>query len=334
MDVDLFVEKHRDEWDRLRVLTRRSGRLSGAEADELITLYQRAATHLSIVRSAAPDPVLVDRLTMLVSQARAATTGTSAPGWRDAGMFFAQRFPAAVYRARHWWVPTAALFLLVSGVIAAWVANSPAVQSAIATPDSIAELTRPGGDFETYYSSEPAASFAAQVWTNNAYIAAASLVVGLLILPVVFILFVNAMNVGVAAGLMADAGRLDVFFGLITPHGLLELTAVFVAAGAGMRLGWTLIDPGPRPRARALAEEGRTVAGMALGLAVVLLISGVIEAFVTPSGMSTAARVGIGVAAELVFLVYVFVYGRRAALAGETGDIDARSAGDVAPVAA
>lgn len=334
MDVDVFTEEHQAEWDRLRALTRRSGRLSGAEADELIHLYQRAATHLSMVRSAAPDPVLTDRLTMLVSQARAATTGTPAGSWRDIGVFFAQRFPAAVYRAAPWWIPTAVLFLLVSGLIAAWVAGNPAVQSAISAPEEIAELTRPGGDFEAYYSSEPAASFAAQVWTNNAYIAAASLVVGILLLPVVFILLINAANVGVAAGLMASAGRLDVFFGLITPHGLLELTAVFVAAGAGLRLGWTLIDPGPRPRTHALAQEGRTVAGLAIGLAVVLLISGIIEAFVTPSPMNTAARVGIGVAAEAAFLAYVFVLGRRAAHAGVTGDISARSAGDALRVSA
>jgi uncharacterized membrane protein SpoIIM required for sporulation len=126
---------------------------------------------------------------------------------------------------------------------------------------------------------------------------------------------------------------LDVFFGLITPHGLLELTAVFVAAGTGLRLGWTVVDPGPRPRGEALAEQGRAAVGMALGLAGVLLVSGVIEAFVTPSGLPTWARVAIGVVAEVAFLAYVWTYGRRAALAGETGDVGAAERGDVLPVA-
>ncbi|GGC57348.1 stage II sporulation protein M [Hoyosella rhizosphaerae] len=334
MDIDLFVAQHERDWQRLRQLTRRAGKLSGAEADELVELYQRTATHLSVVRSSAPDPTVVDRLTMLVAQARAATAGTSAPGWRVVTDFFVETFPAAVYRSRNWWIPVSVLFLLFSGIVAAWVAQNPTVQSALATPEAIEELTRPGGDFETYYSSEPAASFAAQVWTNNAYIAAASLVVGVLILPVVYILIINALNVGVSAGLMADAGRLDIFFGLITPHGLLELTAVFIAAGAGMRLGWSLIDPGPRSRTKALEQEGRTVAGMALGLALVLFISGIIEGFVTPSGFGTAVRVGIGVAAEVAFLAYVFVLGRRAVALGNLGDIDAALAGDAAPTAA
>jgi uncharacterized membrane protein SpoIIM required for sporulation len=334
VDVDVFVAAHRAEWDRLQELVRRSGRLSGAEADELVLLYQRVATHLSVLRSAAPDPALLTRLSTLVARARSAVTGTHSPAWREVALFFARRFPAAVYRSRYWWVSASMAFLVVGGLMAAWVATTPRVRDAIAAPEQIRQLTAPGGDFETYYSSEPAASFAAQVWTNNAWVAAGCLLLGVLLgVPVLVILWMNATNVGLSAGLMADAGRLDVFFGLITPHGLLELTAVFVAAGAGLRLGWTVIDPGRRTRAAALAEEGRAVVAMALGLTCVLLVSGVIEAFVTPSGLSTWARIGIGVLAEALFLTYVFVLGRRAADAGETGDVDSRHAGDTLPTA-
>lgn len=333
MDIDVFVAAHDAEWARLAELVKRGGRLSGAEADELVVLYQRAATHLSIVRSIAPDPALIGRLSALVARARAAVTGTPSPTWREVGLFFARRLPAAMYRGWPWWVATAVVFLVASGVIAAWVATDPQVQATIAAPEEIRKLTAPGGEFESYYSSAPAASFAAQVWTNNAWIAAGALVLGVLFgVPVVLILAINAINLGVAAGLMVAVGRGDIFLGLIAPHGLLELTAVFVAAGTGLRLGWIVIDPGGRTRADALAREGRTVAGIALGLVCVLLISGVIEAFVTPSGLPTLARVGIGVLAEAAFLVYVFVLGRRAVGAGETGDVDARYAGDTVPM--
>ena len=64
----------------------------------------------------------------------------------------------------------------------------------------------------------------------------------------------------------------------------------------------------------------------------VLLISGVIEAFVTPSPLPTWARIAIGVLAEALFLGYVWRYGRRAALAGETGDLGVALRGDTAPV--
>ncbi|AXE26603.1 stage II sporulation protein M [Streptomyces globosus] len=335
MDLDVFVTAHRAEWDRLEQLLGRGRRLTGAEADELVALYQRASTHLSLIQSSTPDAVLTGRLTQLVARARATVTGTRRAGWRDAARFFTSAFPAAVYLSRRWWIPTAVLSTLLGVLIGWWVAMNPEVQASIAAPEELRAMTEPGGGYEAYYSSHPAASFAAQVWTNNAQAAAVCLVAGAFLgLPVLWILFLNMANLGVGLGLMASAGRLDVFLGLILPHGLLELTAVFVAAGTGLRLGWTVIDPGPRTRRAALAEQGRAALGMAVGLAAVLFVSGLIEGFVTPSGLPTWARIAIGVAAEAVFLAYVYVLGGRAARAGEVGDVEAADRTASLPTAA
>lgn len=335
MDLDVFVSAHRAEWDRLDALLGRRRRLTGAEADELVTLYQRAATHLSVIQSAAPDPQLTGRLSRLVARARSAVTGTRRASWRDVTHFLTHGFPAAVYRARHWWVPTALISTAVAALLAWWIGSHPEVQASIAAPAELREMTRPGGQYETYYSSNPATSFAAQVWTNNAWAAALCLILGVFLgLPVLWILFQNMLNLGVGFGLMSSAGRLDTFLGLVLPHGLLELTAVFVAAGTGLRLGWTVVDPGPRTRRTALAEEGRAALAMAIGLALVLFVSGAVEGFVTPSGLPTWARITIGVVAELVFLTYVYVLGGRAARAGENGDLEASGRSADVPVAA
>ncbi|MFI1313419.1 stage II sporulation protein M [Streptomyces albidoflavus] len=333
MDLDVFIAAHEAEWRRLETLLGRR-RLTGPEADELVSLYQRATTHLSLISSAAPDSQLSGRLTRLVARARSKVTATRRARARDLTGFLTHDFPAALYRTRTWWAPTAVASLLVAALIGWWIATHPEVQSAIAAPAELRELTRPGGDYEAYYSSHPATSFAAQVWTNNAQAAALCLVLGaFLCLPVVAVLLLNMVNIGVGIGLMASAGRLDTFLGLLVPHGLLELTAVFVAAGTGLRLGWTVIDPGPRLRRDALAQEGRAALGIALGLALVLLVSGAIEAFVTPSGLPTWARITIGAAAEAAFLAYVYAVGGRAARAGRTGDLSADEGGSGVPVA-
>ncbi|MER6311681.1 stage II sporulation protein M [Streptomyces sp. NPDC001657] len=335
MDLDVFVAAHRAEWDRLDALLHRKRRLTGTEADELVALYQRTTTHLSLLLSSAPDPALTTRLTSLVARARSTVTGARKASWRDTARFFTIAFPAAVYRLRHWWIPTAVLSTAVAALLGWWIAAHPEVQAAIGAPDDLRAMTRPGGEYETYYSSHPAASFAAQVWTNNAQAVAMCLVLGAFLgLPVLWILFQNMLNLGVGIGLMSSAGRLDTFLGLILPHGLLELTAVFIAAGIGLRLGWTLIDPGPRTRRTALAQEGRSALGVAIGLAAVLFVSGALEAFVTPSGLPTWARIGIGTATELAFLLYVQVLGGRAVRAGATGDVDPADRDATLPTAA
>lgn len=336
MDVDAYVAAHRGEWARLEELVRRAGRgrgggLDGAEVDELVSLYQRVATHLSVVRSATPDPALLGRLSTLVARARAAVTGSHSPAWRDLARFFAVTYPAALYRSWRWWASVGVAFVVVGLVVGVWVAGDAHVQATIAAPAQIRALVE--HDFEDYYSSDPAGSFAAKVATNNAWVAALALFLGVFLLPVVWVLWQNALNVGVAGGLMAANDRLGLFFGLILPHGLLELTCVFVAAGAGLRLGWSWIDPGPRTRATALREEGQAAGALALGLAATLFVSGVVEAFVTPSPLPTWARVGVGATVWVAFLAYVVVLGGRAARAGELGDVQGAGATDAAPTA-
>lgn len=330
MDVDAFVLAHSPTWDRLEQLVKRRRTLTGAEVDELVDLYQRVSTHLSLARSATGDPVLVGRLSGLVARARAAVTGAHAPLGREFVRFWTVSFPVVAYESRRWWLASALSFLAVAIVIGFWVAGSPDVRATLGTPAELEQLIN--HDFESYYSENPAGSFALRVWVNNAWVAAQCIGFAILLgLPIPWVLFQNAANVGVSGGLMFGAGKGDLLLGLLIPHGLLELTAVFLAAAVGMRLGWSVIAPGDRPRGQVLAERGRAVISVAGGLVVVLLVSGLIEALVTPSSLPTYARIGIGVTAEVVFLAYVVHFGRKAVRAGETGDID--DAPDVAPTA-
>jgi uncharacterized membrane protein SpoIIM required for sporulation len=330
VDVDAFVAAHQAEWDRLDRLVRRRRRLSGDEVDELVSTYQRATTHLSQLRSAGQDPALTARLSTQLARARSAISGAHAPAWRSVGAFAVVSFPAMVYRVRWWWLGTAVASLLLALVSGWWIARSPDVQASLLSKSAAADLVN--HQFRNYYSQYAATSFAFKVWTNNVWVAAEALIFGVLLgLPTLYVLLNNALNLGIDGGLMIGHGKTAEFFGLILPHGMLELSAVFLAAAAGLRLGWAIIDPGPRPRARALAEEGRATITIALGMIVVLLISGVIEAFVTPSPLPTWARILIGAVAEAAFLGYVLVLGRRAAAAGLSSDIE--EAPDFAPVA-
>ena len=320
MDLEVFTAEHGAGWARLDALARRRRKLSGAEIDEFVGLYQRTATQLSAVQASGLDPALAGRLSSLLARSRATVSGAPSGGWAAVGRFAAVSFPAAAYRARWWWFGCAAGSALVAVLIGLRVAGSRALQASLLPRSAAAKLVH--HQFRHYYSAHDAQSFAAQVWTNNAVVAAETITLGILLgIPVLLILFENALNVGIVGGLMAAYHRSGEFWTLILPHGMLELTAVFLAAGAGMRLGWTVIDPGPRPRVRALAEEGRSLITVAVGLVAVLLVSGMIEAFVTPSPLPAWARIGIGAIAEVAFLGYVLVPGRRAVAAGKTGDV-------------
>lgn len=328
MDVDAYRAVHEEDWRRLAVLVRRR-RLDGAEADELVRLYQGAATDLSLLRTRAPDPVLISELSVLLARARSRLGGSSDGSWRDVVHLFGRSIPAAFYRVRWWttWVTVA--FLAVAIVTGYWVATVPGAVEVMGTASQRQDYVE--NAFAEYY--DPGTDFAVTVWTNNAWIAAQMIGLGITGVWPVFVLASNAVSVGAAGGLMASAGELDVFLALILPHGLMELTAVFVAGGAGLRVFWTAVAPGERTRGRALAEEGRATIVVALGLVVVLGISGLVEGFVTGSELAWWLKIAIGAVVLAAFWTYTLVLGRRAVAEGETGDLRPEHAGDLAPMA-
>ncbi|THG31096.1 stage II sporulation protein M [Naasia lichenicola] len=319
MDLDAYTAAHREEWDRLAALARRRD-LHGAEADELIERYQAGATNLSAIKTTAGSTLIGDRLSVTLSRARLRFTGVGGNLLRTLPLFFAGQLPAALYRIRWITAAVAAVTVIVAFIWGFWIASDPRVLAALGQNTDLQAFVN--NDFTDYYSENPAASFAGQVWTNNAWIAAQCVAFGITGVWVPYVVLSNAQNVGTAGGVMFAYDKGDTFFQYILPHGLLELTAVFVAAAAGLRIFWAWIAPGGRTRGRALAEDARALFSVAIGLVIVLFVSGIIEGFVTPQPWPWQIKVAIGALALGAFLFYMIVIGGRAYRAGQTGDID------------
>ncbi|MBT0994635.1 stage II sporulation protein M [Cellulomonas sp. DKR-3] len=324
MDLDAYQAVHEPAWRRLDELAG-ARRRTGAESDELVRLYQATATDLSAIRSAAPDPEMITRLSQLVARGRAAIAGTHEPAWRDVTRFVVVTAPAALYRLR-WWTVAVMVAFVVTGVVAGvWVATNPDALAAMGTPAERDQYVEQA--FAEYY--DPGAGFAATVWTHNAFLTAICIGTGITGIGPLYFLYSNAVAVGNIGGMMAAHDALDVFLSLILPHGMLELTAVFVAGAAGLKVFWAWVAPGPRTRARALAEEARALFTAALALVGVLAVSGLVEGFVTGSTLLWWVKIAIGAAALAAFWVYTIVLGRRAVRSGETGDLEADRGGYV-----
>ena len=319
MDLDALAAARAEEWSRLEALGKRR-RLTGVEADELIERYQSAAADLSAIQSAAGQTAVGTRLSILIARARLRFAGTSTGALAGVPAFFALQLPAALYRVRWLTVACAAAFVLVTGLYWLWAANSPALMAVLSDEIDVDQLVN--HDFVDYYSNYSGQAFTTLVWTNNAWVAAQCIAFGILGFFGPYMIIQNAMNVGIQGALMAQYGRLDVFFEYLSPHGQLELTCVFVACAAGLRIFWAWVAPGPRTRLQALGEEGRAMITIVVGLAIALLVSGLIEGWVTRQDWPWPIKTGIGTLALAAFLVVQWVVGRRAHRLGQTGDLD------------
>ncbi|TBN58468.1 stage II sporulation protein M [Glaciihabitans arcticus] len=324
MDLDAYSTAHSDEWQRLAELGKKRT-VSGTEADELIERYQSGASNLSAIKTTTAGSIEGERLSLSLSRARLRFTGTTTNVLSRIPEFFVYQLPAALFRIR-WLCFAIALGTLFVGFLYGWWAMSdPRVIATMGEASALEQYAKE--DFVDYYSNNSGQAFTGFVWTNNAWLAAQCIAYGIVGLYTPYLLFSNAQQLGLTAGIMAEYDRLDVFFLYIAPHGQLELYAIFVAGAGGMRIFWTLIAPGNRTRVRALAEDGRAFFAVVIGLILALLVSGVIEGFVTRQDWPWPIKIGIGTVALVSFLLYQWVVGRRAVRAGQTGDLDEFEAG-------
>ncbi len=321
MDIDRYLVTNRPGWGRLSQLTgqvsRRPRSLSSDEVREFLALYQRASSQLSFARGHYDNAELTAELTTLVANANAALYRRTSSPTATFRRFFTIFFPAAVWHLRKVVLVAALVTFLPTIAIGTWLGNDDVSLDALAPEATQAAYV--DEQFEDYYSSAPAAEFATAVLINNIRVSFLAFSVGILFgVGTLFILAYNGANLGMAWAVFIAAGQQSKFFGLIIPHGLLELSAIVLAGAAGMSIGFALLAPGDRHRSAALAEESRRAIVVILGLILVFTMAGFIEGFITP-GLPVVPRVLIGVAVEAVFVTYLVAFGRRAAANGFTG---------------
>lgn len=330
MDIDAFVASHQATWWRLQALNEQARKLksmSPEELDEMVMLYQRSGAHLAHARvTYAFDPALVSRLTLLVSEAHGLLYGQrDTEIRRSVATFAATTFPAAIWSIRRFILIAFLLMMIPWAVMQVWLSVSPSAFDVVAPEGASSQYIEQ--DFEEYYSNQPSQNFASQVFLNNIRVGFFAFAAGVLACVVTaMILIVNGANVGVAGGLFTHVGQADKFWGLILPHGLLELSAVIVAGAAGLRIGWTVIAPGDRTRFSALTQEARRAGNVLVGLVVAFLLAAMVEGFVTGKPWPTSVRVGIGVTVFVAFWGLTIVFALRQQGASADDPVDAPGA--------
>ena len=324
MDIDAYAASRHDEWRRLDQLGRQR-QLDGADADELVARYQSGASDLSALRTGFGETIETTALSVRLSRARMRFTRAKRNPLVLLREFFVEQLPAALYRVRWWTLAAAVLTVAMAAMSFFWHLQNPELLAFYGTEAGLQKYAEE--DFVNYYSEYSESAFAARVFTNNAWIAIQCIAFGFTgVFPLV-VLVQNAVGLGTSAAVLAAFGHLDAFFLWIAPHGLLELTMVFVAAGGGFAVFWALVAPGPMPRIESVGKAGRTLAIVAIGTTIFLFVSGVVEGWVTRQPWPWAVKIGIGAVVLAVYLGYAYGLGRRAHRAGHDGDLAAADAG-------
>jgi len=322
MNLETFLVRQEPVWRELDDLVERARgkpeRLEPARISRLGDLYRATAADFAYARRRwAGDPV-VAALAARVGRARQVVYDTE-PRRRGVVEFMTCTYWRRVAERP---VPllVAATFLIVPtlfGIV--WARHDPA--GALGIVPSAFRNAKSGPSSRSGSLGIPfgqQAAFASQIFTNNIRVTFVAFAGGILAgLGTMAALAQNGLLLGVLGGISFQVGIGGRFVELVAAHGVLELSCIVVAGAAGLRFGWSMIDPGRRRRGDALVEEGRGAIEIILGTAPWLVVAGLVEGFVTPRGIGTAAALAFGLVLGGIYWTLVLTRGRARRLETE-----------------
>jgi uncharacterized membrane protein SpoIIM required for sporulation len=317
-----FVDSGRPRWGELEELLARTDgtglrHLNAAELDALALGYRAATSDLAMARARGYDAGTIGYLNRLVARAHARVyAGTNAGGWSKALALFTTSFPREVRRS---WAAIAlcVLLSLVTGTIA-YVATSadPANAYAFVPPAAVPSVSGSLHDTNFGFDRIYAPAMSALIIANNIKVAAIAFAGGITAgIVTLLIIASNGLDLGTVAALFAHNGYGTDLWATIAPHGVIELTAIQIAGGAGLVLAAAYVRPGRMRRADALAVNGARAVVLMLGVAGMLVVAGLIEGFVSPQRFSPEVRFAVGALTGILLCAYFGFAGRAAAWA-------------------
>jgi len=319
--AERFVAKKREGWEQFRHTATRMersgvGALGPGEIPEFAAQYREVAADLARARTYQVDPRVIAYLERIVSAGHNALYRTRGKERTPLPHYLLRDFPAAVVQSWQYVLLAFLLFTVPAVVGYVMIRERPALAEEIVSPGMVARAEEAGQrelEGRTYAQEGRATrpAVAAFIITNNINVSfgvfAGGLTAGLL---TAWLLFYNGMMLGLSLGLFHNYNALGYLVVFVAGHGVLELTAIFISAGAGFRLAKALIAPGDRTRKDALIVEGRIAARMIGAVVTLLAIAGTIEGLLSTSNAPAIWKYGVS-AATTVLLVLYFANGRR-----------------------
>ncbi len=300
MNVDQFVQQRQTHWQRLELLISRSQdkayTLPEHELEELGRLYRQATSDLALAQRDFGGHRVGGYLNRLVGQTHALIYQGEPLTRRGLVRFFTESFPR-LYRHILSYTTVAFLLFLLPALVGFGVVWQQ--------PDAIYVLLGPGisdlvhtveaGEMWTEIAPTVRATASTAIMTNNIRVSflayAGSMTGGLLTL---YVLIFNGLNIGAIFGLLQAHGMSGGLAEFITAHGFIELSVIFLAGGCGLYVGDGLVRPGLLARRDALVRRGRETVALILGCIPLLILAGLIEGFLSPSGLHWGIKLGVG----------------------------------------
>ena len=292
MTESKFISKNEEHWKALEAFNRRVKNggvrnLQQNDVREFARLFRLASHNLAYAKTHFPTSHVLPYLNSVVGVTHNYFYVRESKTMRDIGAYFTHTFPSAVRETWRYWVFAMALFVFGLLFAGFYVASDPYRLQEIMpagwanfTPGEVPDFGDGSVDWEYTLMT-------VVITTNNIAVSFNAIAGGLLAgLGTVIILVYNGFIVGGLFGFFHQAGAdMVTAYGLVLPHGVIELMAIFLAGGCGLMLARGLLVPGELTRRQSLINQAKNAARLLPGIIAMLVVAGIIEGYFTPLGI-------------------------------------------------
>lgn len=314
--IDRFIDKHKTAWQRLEELLKLLDgsslrRLHRQEVRELGRIYRRTASDLAIARAESRDPRLINYLNSLVIRAHGRIYQADAQGGSRVKEFFTRDFPQTFRRTWRYTAVSFSVFALFSVIGFLGTKYDPEFSELVGVPPAFREMYI---ETKTHWwedLNEANQVGASSIFTHNIQVTIYTFAFGALFgVGTLFYLAFNGATIASVVALTYRAGFGNDLVTFMVGHGVIELSCIFIAGGAGLLIGSALLVPGDLSRADTLKSRGKDAIRLMMGVAVLLVLAGIIEGFISPAPIRPAIKFSIAAITGLALYSYLLLAGR------------------------
>ena len=316
MPPDRFINQRKNAWQRLEDLlklldTASLRRLHRDEVRELGRIYRRTASDLAIARAESRDPRLVNYLNSLVIRAHGRIYRADAQGGKRIRQFFARDFPQTFRRTGRYTLLSFAVFTIFAVFGFVGTHYDPDFSELVGVDPAMREMyieTKTPWWEQLNDSNQEGASF---IMTHNIQVTIYTFALGATCgIGTLFYLAFNGANIASVLALTYQAGFGNDLLTFMVGHGVVELSCIFIAGGAGLLIGSAILMPGDLTRADALRTRGMEAVRLMMGVACLLVVAGTIEGFISPAPIDPRIKYSIAALTGVTMYAYLLLVGR------------------------
>jgi uncharacterized membrane protein SpoIIM required for sporulation len=317
MPIDRFINERKTVWQRLEELLQLLDRMTlrklhREEVKELGRIYRRTASDLAIARAESRDPRLVNYLNSLVIRAHGRIYRAEAQGGRRIRDFVMRDFPGTFRRTWRYTATAFGVFLVFSAIAFFGTRHDPDFSEFAGISPYFREVVINNRTrwWESLNDANQIGS--SQIFTNNIKVTFYAFALGAILgLGTLYVLAFNGAMFGAILALTYRAGFGNDLLSFVVGHGVIELSCIFIAGGAGLLIGTALLMPGDLSRSDALKSRGMEAVRLIVGCVPLLVVAGIIEGFISPAPISPVIKFGIGAITGIALYSYLFLAGRE-----------------------